>query len=741
MSSGKAASRVGSKIRLVSVVKNGVVAGVSKLSCSPYVSRAIIIVLMSNVLFMVLSRFDVTWLAKRDSSLTVEHMAEFETTSPMLGESLDNSYFRLEKCEAEVLDLNDTVSSSKPSISNELAKGFDPRLMPALWTSSIRSHLENGFWDTSLAIPFSWASWVDLKKNFVNPGLLFDDHELNCNNFAHLFRLEYDNFTSSCVNYANSPSSYPKMKINSTIDFPMPVEARRIVGSLYVLHYAPIPKRIAFLGLNHSALIVPTEEINAHALGRMDRSDLVRNYMLQSDQNTTKHIGSINLKNELIRLNETINNYTNSISFIRDTDLNTDIFRRVSNFRDQNNPERHDFIFDFDVFYNDTKQRIVNSSQSNSINDLDTTLMSSMNYEMLNYPNFTKYFHEASIIGSKKGAHYDWRFFQKLDYSDYEKKAIFHRLSRAWLRFANSLNISTWLAHGTLLGWYWNGINMPWDEDLDVQITMESMIKLARNYNNTLVVDLSDIDNDPSLGIGKYLVDINPNFFSRDKGDGQNTIDARFIDTSSGFYVDITALALTDSAAEVTLSSKKSREFNQVLDPEFCEKEKSETIVRNNLIEQLSSIRSTLIEKKSIYNCRNNHFYTLDDLIPFKRTLFEGAIANVPKNYEKILKREYAKGLYNRQYEGHTFRPVLDLWVPSNICKKDEIGNRCFDRVVSLDAKYSRPMTSFHRSEMFQINQKVNKVGEELKPCRVEPWIIRRAQHIQKMMEMKYELS
>ncbi|KAK6458389.1 regulator of cell wall mannosyl phosphorylation [Scheffersomyces xylosifermentans] len=680
--------------------------GLSNLSDSTW-SRSIIVIILSNVLFLVYSQNSLLEWFPRSGSRAVTFA--------------DAEAFR---------------------VTAKLSNYYDPRLLPALWVNAVRHHLNGSAtrWDSNLALPFSWASWLDSKGILESVDVKFDLHDLSCDNFGRLFKLSYDNFTSSCIDYSRAPHSYPSLKVNATVDLPMPEQARKIVGLLYLIYYSPIPSRLAFLGAGpeKSTILIPTVSAGKNALGKGDAKDLLHRYLAQSGREIRTHNNSINLQNEVIELSNQWKALLDSVSFVRDNEIVTDIFRVANNsWKDPDHlMSKEDFRFNYREFYQDLHDKVEVSNNKSQINDFDRSLLTSVTNEIGYHPNFTKYFHEASIIGTQRGSHYDWRFFRKLEYSDYEKKAIFHRLSRAWLRFCNSLGITTWLAHGTLLGWYWNGMNMPWDSDLDVQITMDSLSRLARNYNNTLIADLSS-DNGLNLGVGTYLLDVNPNFFSREKGNGLNTIDARFIDTSSGFYVDITGLALTDAANNVSLSSKKSFEFNQVIDPEFLEKEKSETIIKDHLYEELSAKISSLHNDSSIYNCRNNHFYTFDNLHPLRQTLFEGVLAYIPNEYSDILKREYRRGLYYKEFEDHTFRPVLDLWVPSNICKRDTIGNRCFDKEVLLEANSARPMTSRHREEMSITRRNKNGYSqiEELNSCQIDPWIIERSKIIESIIK------
>ena len=67
---------------------------------------------------------------------------------------------------------------------------------------------------------------------------------------------------------------------------------------------------------------------------------------------------------------------------------------------------------------------------------------------------FPKYFHEPghSIIG----AHYDSRYY--VGENNYEDRRLtqMHML-RAYFAFFTEKGMETWIAHGTLLGWWWNG--------------------------------------------------------------------------------------------------------------------------------------------------------------------------------------------------------------------------------------------------------------------------------------------
>ena len=67
---------------------------------------------------------------------------------------------------------------------------------------------------------------------------------------------------------------------------------------------------------------------------------------------------------------------------------------------------------------------------------------------------WAKYFHEPG--GSELANHYDSRYEHGI-LSYEEKQDTQVHLMRAYLDFFKKNNLETWLAHGTLLGWWWNG--------------------------------------------------------------------------------------------------------------------------------------------------------------------------------------------------------------------------------------------------------------------------------------------
>lgn len=139
---------------------------------------------------------------------------------------------------------------------------------------------------------------------------------------------------------------------------------------------------------------------------------------------------------------------------------------------------------------------------------------------------------------SPYSAHLDGRFAQAERLSSLETNEVLGRTVRRFLSAMKELKVTAWLAHRTLLGWYWGQKILPWDIDIHVHIHYNDLRFLAAYHNMTIYKDWSSAE---------FLLDINPNFLERSKiKDPMNIIDARWIDMQTGLYVDITAVAFEE---------------------------------------------------------------------------------------------------------------------------------------------------------------------------------------------------
>lgn len=231
------------------------------------------------------------------------------------------------------------------------------------------------------------------------------------------------------------------------------------------------------------------------------------------------------------------------------------------------------------------------------------------NHEIAKRDGDGKYFHEPG--GDNTLGHYDKRYFHGV-VSDEERRDTQQHMVRAYLDFFRSNDLDTWIAHGTLLGWWWNGQRLPWDFDLDTQVSGATLHHLGEAYNQT---NYSYTSEDGQVK-RTFLLDVNPWIWQRERGDGLNIIDARWIDIRNGLFIDITGLSETH--------------------PD---------------------------KQPGIWSCKNYHRYRTDEIYPLRETMFEGVMAKVPYSYDKILTDEYQEtALVNTQFNGHEWNPNAKIW-------------------------------------------------------------------------------
>ncbi|KAL4997339.1 fungal-specific transcription factor domain-containing protein [Aspergillus recurvatus] len=167
-------------------------------------------------------------------------------------------------------------------------------------------------------------------------------------------------------------------------------------------------------------------------------------------------------------------------------------------------------------------------------------------------------------------------------------------LIQTYLSTMADLGAETWIMHGSLLAWWWNQkINEP------------TIHFLADYYNMTEHhFDLPDVE-----GGRTYLLEINPNYIVRSKMDKANVIDGRWIDTSSGLFIDITAVRADDE-----------RRANG---------------------------------QPGALMCKDRHNFD-SEIYPLRNSYFEDVPAKIPYAYTKLLQDEYgAKALTKTTYQGY----------------------------------------------------------------------------------------
>ncbi|KAL2848076.1 LicD family-domain-containing protein [Aspergillus pseudoustus] len=220
-----------------------------------------------------------------------------------------------------------------------------------------------------------------------------------------------------------------------------------------------------------------------------------------------------------------------------------------------------------------------------------------------------KYFKESSFH-----YHYDGRFADAV-LPEEETLPHLSALIQTYLSMMADLGAETWIMHGSLLAWWWNQKIFPWDNDLDVQISEPVIHFLADYYNMTEHhFDIPDVE-----GGRTYLLEINPNYIIRSKADKANVIDGRWIDTSSGLFIDITAVRADDA-------------------------------------------RRAQGEPGALM-CKDRHNFDESEIFPLRNSYFEDVPAKIPYAYTKLLVDEYgSKALSTTTYQGHEFNGQTSLW-------------------------------------------------------------------------------
>ncbi|KXG53662.1 LicD [Penicillium griseofulvum] len=223
-----------------------------------------------------------------------------------------------------------------------------------------------------------------------------------------------------------------------------------------------------------------------------------------------------------------------------------------------------------------------------------------------------KYFHELEF-----NHHYDDRY-ANASLPDRKVIPYLSDLVQTYFTTMNAIGAETWIMHGTLLAWWWNQKLFPWDDDLDVQISEATIHFLAEYYNMTEhYFDLPNVD-----GGRKYILDVNPNYVVKSERDTLNKIDARWIDMSSGLFIDITA-------------------------------------VRKDEASRLNGRPEALM-------CKDKHNYDESDIFPLRDSFFEGVPVKVPYAYTYILEEEYGPiALTRTSFGGYIFNERTKIWESS----------------------------------------------------------------------------
>lgn len=589
---------------------------------------------------------------------------------------------------------------------------FDPRLPVALYVAQVADYLESHDenFDPKLELEFCWKDWTDFNKRLLPSDRYLSAHRgqpiSGCAQF-----IEETGFSTrracrdlSADEVAALPDpAYPRFKITGVSDPRIARDARVLMAGTYLYHEMPAPERIIFVdAASARALAVRTVE----SKGRQPLLDHLMAQYRQAHADTNE----ISIVDQMRRLNGAIDKTRMVADSAKYADL--DVMRVVAERVDK---QRSAVQLDSSAFeWRDGEDSVKEAAQS-AVAEIERKCQDAaqgalecdpkystqlrLNKEVVEFADghpkndFPKFFHEAGYtpIGADNGAHLDWRFISSRKLPEYESKSGLHRLMRAWLRFTRTAGIDTWIAHGSLLGYYFNGLTLAWDFDHDVQVTQAALVELARKYAHSVIVDVSgsasaDAAADApapqdallaDIGMGAYYLDVGNSFFYRAKGNGRNAIDARFIDVHTGLFIDITALAFA-----------KERPSRRAMGKNLANEHKK-FLLDNDVAEK--DFRRFLMD-------RNNHYYLESEISPVIPALFEGERAFLPQRVLRILGREYMRYRNNWSWEEHTWRSRYRTWVPDSVCARaDREGNSCSNNPeVRLDELFQREYIDRH---------------------------------------------
>lgn len=255
--------------------------------------------------------------------------------------------------------------------------------------------------------------------------------------------------------------------------------------------------------------------------------------------------------------------------------------------------------------------------------------LESANSQVDTADRFFKYPWIYTDLVAGRSHHTSFPFFKRY-ISNRERQSVLQHIVRVWFQFAETQGINSWINYGSLLGWAYNGVNMPWDTDIDIQLPIAQLDRLARKFNNTLIIE------NPRDGNAKYLFEVSPTYIRQ--GNGRNFIDARFIDINLGLYIDLSALSHTAHQAPAELDDPKN---------------------------DMAKLKSMPV------HCKNWNWHSLDELLPIRHTFFEGSSVYIPKNVLSILRRKYGADSFTTKLEfnNHRYRTDLNMWVPEKECR------------------------------------------------------------------------
>ncbi len=326
------------------------------------------------------------------------------------------------------------------------------------------------------------------------------------------------------------------------------------------------------------------------------------------------------------------------------------VTKNIGRLQNRVNLDRNDFIFDPNHEIDVLQDRL--DEQSISLKELKQL-------EFLKYANnmvdktdrYFKYPWIYSDIVQGHSHHIAYPFFNRF-VGDRERQSILHHMIRVWFQLMESYGYQSWINYGSLLGWKFNGLNMPWDTDIDIQMPIQQLNRLAQELNKTLILE------NPRFGNSRYWLEVSPTFIRQ--GNSKNHIDARFIDISTGLYIDISALS-----------------YDHDINPPFETTEESFPV-----------------------HCKNWNWQDLNELGPIQHAFFEGGSVYLPNNISSILSHKYGDEALNQfAFHNHFFLKDFSMWINLEHCPRpQEVSNNfCNSKIIQDEFNIIKECTARHK--------------------------------------------
>ncbi|KAI5953343.1 hypothetical protein KGF54_002714 [Candida jiufengensis] len=621
---------------------------------------------ISYLLYKVKVDNDNYWLAKTDP----EHVSiDINPRNYLPPPSIEESENQLSPSSSS------SINKQKPvtTWANKSELFYEPNFILSIFLDELKHQLitknpqNEKQKDHLIKMPFAWEDWVDL--TMLNEEILKPiDEKRTCKSLQSKVnkKTKYPKWCKNLIDLDDEEieeiglavEDLPGFIVNSSPMNKAHHTEVMLQGKGHLLTSQELPNSIIFLTKDgtYETQILGTRK-------RLVRTDLLQNYLTRRNLPNDTTI-TLNPQLEYKALLETIP--------ARPLNLEDDIYRMRQITRQTEFNASRMLYLDKDAFH--YKQESIDEQLSNyevRLNKIETAITNELKYDRqiiesnklnrkeINHYNGLKtankysvtneptYYKLATLKKSKSnqdaGWHYEWRFFNgalryikdetwTVQQLEVREQIILDRLLRNWFRFAEEKGIISWIAHGPLLSWYWDGLMFPFDIDIDIQMPSSELNRLSSNYNMTLVVE------DLSEGYGKYLIDCSTFLHHRDIAAKDNHIDARFIDVDSGTYIDITGIGINNA--------KPPPEYDGYIKTKQKQGESIE-----------------------LYMDRRKHWLTYEKISPLHYSMIGGVPVYVPNDIMSMLNNEYSGGTRSYYFDGYYFVPCLRLWLQESKLK------------------------------------------------------------------------